>query len=333
VAVAVWIVTILPAILLDVLTYLPRLAAYYCIQLPLFYMLKALRSILVMTGYVLPMQDEIDLGLIRLCTGHSSIFQSLLTAMDDTLAGIEDAQIPGIQQSVADLLGSVGVNLSPVDALSQVLGQLDLSSVPVTENIPDLQYPHSHPDDEFHHPWAYPTSEKEKCGTFAGPFACGDMPHILLDGQIRGNQQIRSMYERATAPGETDNVSRTRNVANNMGDPINFSAYLIWQLTRTEFPKSEVTKLTDWNLDADRGYAYKCWDWNRREKPKQGEPRDEAHHVLRDEENNPFMEPCTPPPQAARSPRKTGPLGLHYTDQQDPGCAQEIHCPEDQVIG
>ena len=84
-AIAVWLATILPAILLDLGTYLPRLGAYYGIELPLFYMIKAERALLVMTGYLHPMQDEIDMGLIQIGNNNHGNFLALLSAIDDIL--------------------------------------------------------------------------------------------------------------------------------------------------------------------------------------------------------------------------------------------------------
>ena len=89
-AVAIWIATIIPAIILDVATYGPRLAAYYAIQLPLYNMLKAQRAVMVMTGYLYPMQDEIDIGLVQLGTGSQKLFKEMLSAMDN-IFGIGDA--------------------------------------------------------------------------------------------------------------------------------------------------------------------------------------------------------------------------------------------------
>jgi hypothetical protein len=328
-AIALWLVTVLPAIILDVATYLPRLAAYYGIQLPLYYILKAQRSVMVMTGYLLPMQDEIELSLIRLCAGRRDIFHSLLQSMDDVLTGFDDTDLAAIQAKVDALINAS--NLTPQDALAQILGELALSSSSPTEPLPDKDYPHIHPPDEYHHPWRYPTSAVELDPTFAGPFPCDSLPHILLEDNVPGSQRLRGSFERARTPKETDTVSFNQVTdTNNLGDPINFTSYLIWQLTRTNFPRNnDVTRIADWNLDADRGYAYKCWDWNRHAPPKQSEPKDEAHHVLRDQDGHDYLEPCTPPPQAEpylnhpEPYQEDQPLALHYMDQPDPGCTKK----------
>lgn len=322
VAIAVWLATILPAIALDIITYLPRLLAYYCIQLPLYYILKAQRRVMVMTGYLLPQPDEIDLGLIRLCTGHQDTVGALFAAMDDVLGGLDEAALANVQAQVDALAQTTGLPLD--QALARVLGELALLGATPREPLPDPNYPHRHELDannepvEYHHPWLYPTTKVELAPTFAGPHQCGELPHVLLDVAMPGSQAVRARLERAGNPAETDQLSRqlvTREA--NLGDPVHLSSYLLWQLTRTD-PQ----RITDWNADADRGYAYKCWDWNRHPEPGPRDPHDEAHHVFLDADRHEYLEPCTPPPQSDRPPHNANrPLEIHYCEGPDPGCA------------
>jgi hypothetical protein len=334
-AVAIWLATILPAMALDVATYLPRLIAYYTIELPLYYMVKAERRIMVMSGFLHPMKDEIDKGLVRLCVGHDDFFLSMLKSMNDSLGGIEDNGLAAIGTQAAKLAEILG--LSAAEGVAQMLGVSEVGSTEPTEPAPNANYPHSQPLDsmrkpvEYHAPWQYPTSPTELNPTFAGPYECGDMPHILLDGGMTGDQAIRAKYEHAKTPAETDQISFTEaNKVVNLGDPINFAAYLTWQLTRNQPPKGSKSSVTDWNLDADRGYAYKCWDWNRHFVPKTGAS---TEHILLDMEGHSYMEPCTPPPQTEDPNTKGGcappptmgndpekPLDIHYADEPDPGC-------------
>jgi hypothetical protein len=54
-----------------------------------------------------------------------------------------------------------------------------------------------------------------------------------------------------------------------LGDPIDYGAYLIGQLTgrwqsATGYVSNDhLAPLPDFNLDSDRGYAYQCWDYMR----------------------------------------------------------------------
>ena len=47
-----------------------------------------------------------------------------------------------------------------------------------------------------------------------------------------------------------------------LGDPVPFSAYLIGQLS------NPTGYSTQFNLDADRAYAYLTWDWIRGDQPR-----------------------------------------------------------------
>ncbi len=293
-AVAVWLATILPAIVADLATYGPRLLAYYTIELPLFQLLKAERSVMVMTGYFHPMKDEIDIGLIKIGNNDHGNFLHLLADVDDILG--------------------TGLHVG----------------APTAEPVPDRQYPHqtkfeddgvlntllNKSSEEYHHPWDYPVTPVEICPTFAGPWQAGDMPHKLLENNVPVNEGLVEKYSSAPTPFDTDTISFNEVTADqNMGDPVNFSSFLMWQLARAELGKD----IADWNLDADRGYAYKCWDWNRQDKG--------PGNVLTDTEGHQYVAPCTPPPQskaAAYDPTK--PLKLHYLDVKDPGCSVDVPC-------
>lgn len=296
-AVAIWLATVLPAIILDLGTYGPRLLAYYTIELPLFLMIKAERAIMVMTGYFHPMQDEIDLGLIQIGNSSHGSFLQLLADVDDIL----------------------GTGL-------QVGG-------PVAEPVPDREFPHqtkfesggllntvlNQSSEEYHHPWDYPKTPVEICPTFAGPWKLGDLPHLLLENHVPANENLIAKYTSAPTPFETDMISFNEiSAERHMGDPVNFSSFLMWQLARPE-----IGNVADWNLDADRGYGYKCWDWNRHIDDMG------AGNLLTDTEGHPYRAPCTPPPQSKAMPYdpKT-PLKIHYLDgdQKDPGCAVEVRC-------
>ena len=302
-AIALWLATILPAILLDLGTYGPRLLAYYTIELPLFMMLKAERAVMVMTGYFHPMQDEIDMGLVQIGNNNHGNFLQVLSSVDDILG--------------------TGLNVGTA----------------TPEPVPDTQYPHqtkfeetgllntllNKSSEEYHHPWDYPQTPLELCHTFAGPWQSGDLPHKLLENTIPSDEKLIEKYAVAADPFETDTISFSEVTAEqNMGDPVNFSSFLIWQLARGDIKH----ELPNWNLDADRGYGYKCWDWNRQAKDG---PID---HILTDTEGHPYLAPCTPPPQTEETPgyEPNLPLKIHYLDKDDPGCDVTVQCPGDIVI-
>ena len=304
-AIALWLATILPAILLDLGTYGPRLLAYYTIELPLFMMLKAERAVMVMTGYFHPMQDEIDMGLVQIGNNNHGNFLQVLSSVDDIFGGL------------------LGIEVGPT----------------TTEPIPDPEFPRqtkfeetgilntilNRSSEEYHHPWDYPMTPLELCHTFAGPWQSGDLPHKLLENAIPTDERLVETYAAAANPSETDKISFSEvNGKHNMGDPVNFSSFLIWQLARTNIKY----ELPNWNLDADRGYGYKCWDWNR-----QTQDRPNVH-ILTDTEGHPYLAPCTPPPQTNETPGydPSQPLKIHYVDKDDPGCDVTVQCPDDVII-
>jgi hypothetical protein len=338
VAIAIWLATVLPGIFADIGTYEARVLAYYTIELPLWYLIRAERSIMVETGYILPNSDEIDLGLVRLCTGHRGALDSVFAAMDDALGMTDDQALATLQDKASELAKTTGIPLD--QALAAVLADISLLRDARDEPLPDPVYPHSHELDPsgnpiaYHHPWIYPTTPGEAAATVAGPWDCGDVAHVLLEGGVPGSQALRELYEQATRPRKvlpndpdgTDDLSeRYMSRQRNMGDPVNFGSYLVYQLTRAEV---DIDQLTNWNLDSDRGYAYKCWDWDRHADPGRL-VHGTANHVFFDVDNHEFLEPCTHPPQwpvvAERDPRQA--LKIHYCDQDDP------HCADDRPVG
>jgi hypothetical protein len=277
------------AILADLITYPFRLALYYALELPLFHMLKAFRSVLVMTGYMLPMEDEIRLGLVRVGDKDSVNFQAVTGDIGDVFGGVTPP----------------------------ARGR---------ELFRDPAYPYVHPEDEFHHPWDYPDyvdpkAATERCPTTAGPWARLDGPDVLF-ADAGQDVRIRDSLEAADGPLAADTVGLSVGPDSNMGDPVAFTKYLIWLTTRDPEQKGRNPEIVDWNLDADRGYGYHDWDWNR-----------DPGHTTADPEGNPFANPCTWPPQADSPPAPAPydpntPLKLHWTGPGlvDPGCDVDVVC-------
>ena len=90
------------------------------------------------------------------------------------------------------------------------------------------------------------------------------MPDVFFRLDAPVDPQIRSAYERAQTPWDTDRLNsvyltRERRPLSPLGDPIPFSAHLIAQLV------NDTGYSTQFNLDSDRAYAYLTWDWDRRD--------------------------------------------------------------------
>jgi zinc dependent phospholipase C len=274
------------AVLADLITYPFRLALYYALELPLFHMLKAFRSVLVMTGYLHPMEDEIRLGLVRVGDQDSVNVSAVNTDINDVFGGVTPPEV------------------------GRVLFR-------------DPAYPYSHPGDEFRHPWDYPDPKvpTERCPTTAGPWARLDGPDALF-ADAGQDPSVRDGLESADGPLAADTVGLSVSPQNNLGDPVAFCKYVMWLTTRDPKQKGRRNpEIVDWNLDADRGYGYHDWDWN----------RDPNLPTVNDPEGNPFLQPCTWPPQADSPPvpyDPNVPLKLHWTGPglQDPGCDVDTTC-------
>jgi hypothetical protein len=236
-----------------------------------------------------------------------------LEALGDPLTHIDEATLIALGQRAEQLASSAGRN--PQDVLTELLGELDLAQRPPQEPSPDKDYLHQHEEHEHLHPWRYPESDPELPRTTAGPFAHDDDAELLVGHALPGDLSIRQRYEHSENPHITEAISQgSLNRQTNLGDPIHFSTYLIWQLTRTE-RLDDSSPLTDWNLDADRGYAWKCWDWNR---------VGENGPKFEDSEGNQVQIPCTPPsqfePVSGFKHDADADLRVHWADKTDPKC-------------
>ena len=256
------------SLLTDPLSLPLRQALYNNLTLPAWQGARSLRHMLVEFGYLTPQSFEVD-GAGRLKHPNEIDFR-LIT-------------------------------------LGNSLGQ---------PTLPDPGYPWQRIDGEFQRPWVYPATQlgtggnpfgpannSENAATRAGAFAAGALPDKLLRHDQAASNALRLSYETAGSPADTDAISASpafgavsaRGVSP-LGDCVEFAAYLIGRLAAPGPPPA------DFNLDADRGYGYLCWDWDRdtREWPGQ--------------RGQLFNPPTgwTQPPDPLHFPQPSQPLQLHY---------------------
>ncbi len=163
---------------------------------------------------------------------------------------------------------------------------------------------------EFQRPWAFPDttndSSAKKSGnyietpqTVPGPYPRDAMPTVLFEHEGPASNRMRRDYQLSQCPEQTDSYNEEFigrapftngypvpdgtadediSGTNPLGDPIIFSAYLIGQIAGN--PKFQ----SNFNLDADRGFGYLCWDWIR-------DPKNQTHN----ERNQQYDKPVTPP--------------------------------------
>jgi hypothetical protein len=228
VEVAVYLATLPWAILADIVTYPLRLGLYYALELPLFHLLKNFRAVLVLSGYLVPMKDEITIGLVAIGIPDAQAFRS---ALDDV-----GSVLPGFAPPAADLLP-----------------------------FRDRSYPRLHPADEYKHPWKYPSeSGPEQATTWSGPYPRRATPDVLFQNTA-SDPAIRDALEEAPDQETANAVGPALRANRHLGDAVGFASYLIWLESRDNPQPNEggAVPLVDWNLDADRGYGHHCWDWNR----------------------------------------------------------------------
>jgi hypothetical protein len=268
----VWIATVLPTILLELSTWPLRQLIFVLLLQPAWDLYMLCRKPLVMEGFLAPRPSEISTGLVQLGA---------------------DEQANGVDQLRADLNAPMGVAADLDIAEPEGLDMM-------TRGAPsgfglDPAYPRAMVTDrdppynggaaidaasvysEFVAPWRYPDHNMagmrvgwEAPGTHVGPYMQGDDVRVLMAG-MAGSDAARRLYEQATTPAETEAVSASllATAGSNLGDPLDYGAYLMgwltgsWQSATAYQARDWQRPLPDFNLDSDRGYGYQCWDYTR----------------------------------------------------------------------
>jgi hypothetical protein len=113
-----------------------------------------------------------------------------------------------------------------------------------------------------------------------------------------GSDAARRRFEDATTPEATEAASAELipMAGEHLGDPIDYGVYLMGQLTgtwtspTTYVGHDDARPLPDFNLDADRGYAYQCWDYVRHLPSTPGSP----HPMIPGDAAEPDQWRCAP---------------------------------------
>ena len=79
---------------------------------------------------------------------------------------------------------------------------------------------------------------------------------------------------------------------NSLGDPVHYSLYIIGELTRDSI--TDPGEVSSFNLDSDRGYGYKCWDYDRISGYDSQPPVEYAYYPTSTPPTR-YAVPCTPP--------------------------------------
>jgi hypothetical protein len=323
-----WLATLPAAVVADLLTWGPRELLYQYAVLPLWSLYIAARKPLVMEGFLMPKHEEIMRGLVELGVSTDSPLVDLAAALaspDGTGSAPIAFDEKSGRPSAADARGDHAFPRAIVQDAQNVAQQI-LGIV-----LPNPSCGQPVAPSEYLRPWEYPEHNNdgslvgwEGHLTHAGPWLQGQDARVLMD-HAPGDASARTDFEKAGDETQTNAACDSHFPGGrHLGDPVDFGLYVVGRLAG-----AQEGSYPDFNLDADRGYGYHCWDWNRSDKrvvpkvtPDQG--FDAGHYA--------FGEPCTVPegycadsdhawpgsPQALYDPGFD--LGIHYLSEADPGC-------------
>ncbi len=268
--VSIWIVTILPSMLTELATWPLRELLYYLLVMPAWDLYNLSRLPLVMEGFLVPRPSEISKGLVVLGTSANGPLVQLRADLDDPtgFAGQVGMEEPSGLDSTRGATTS-GFSLDPAYPRAMVT---DLKPAWSAAVLPDENTEPS----EYVAPWRYPHHNIagmrvgwEAHRTHVGPYMQGQDAGVLI-GMMPGSDTARHKFEAATTPKETEDASTLlmSTPGAHLGDPVDYGVYLIGQLTGHDAAKP----LPDFNLEADRGYAYHCWEYLRHAKSEPPSP-------------------------------------------------------------
>ena len=306
----IWLATLPAAAVAQLLSMPGREALYYTAVLPAWQLYLAFRKPLVMSGFLIPRPEEISVGLVQLGISSQGPLEALAAALASP-TGTAPAALPVDEHS-----GRIPPSGRDADrAYPRAIVADDPSLIAnIAGYFGDVFCGSPVQPSEFLRPWMYPDANNagrvngwEAPLAHAGPFVQGDDARVLMN-HAPGDDTARAAFEAATTPAETEKACETHFPGGrHLGDPVDYSVYLAAALAADR-------DLPDFNLDADRGYAYHCWDWDRI-KGREHEP------TALQEDRFTFLEPCTVPEGYCQP--KNG-ASRHY----DPNLNLAIHYEE-----
>jgi hypothetical protein len=257
--VALYPASVVASVIAGAGTYPVREVLYETVELPLYNGWLALHWYLSMTGFVAPMEEEINMGLVTLGVGVADNWTNIIAALG-TLDGGLNASAATAKSEPSGRDRDRSYPREPVtDAPSLV--QSIINQAVDTPPLPTMVA------SEFLRPWQFPLfnndgtpvkSEQVLCA--AGPFLSGQDATALMAAAPGDNELRKSLMGVQNSQQTINLVNSNLPKGKHLGDPVDYTAYVIAQLTRDGV---ESTALANFNLDADRGYGFLCWDWVR----------------------------------------------------------------------
>jgi hypothetical protein len=287
---------------------------YDNLVLPAWQVCENMRQVLVHMAYLTPQSEmrygtgeirrpnEIDYELISLGHGVDGAFAAALAAAWDPLGNLD--KDPSLTApAMRDPKGGAGKAYPwlPVRPTRRQEGQTTSvgPGFPFNSDVVEFQRPWGFPDKTNDPNLARAGNHIETPQTVPGPYPQDAMPTVLFGSDGPASNRMRFDYEGSDCPEQTDaynedfigrapftagyampEVTEPGSVSgtNPLGDPVVFSSYLIGQIAGNPRFRS------NFNLDADRGFAYLCWDWVRN-------PKDPGQNLR----GQPYDKPVTAP--------------------------------------
>jgi hypothetical protein len=298
---------------------------------PMWQLFIAARRPLVMSGFLMPKQEEVNRGLVELGISPTGPLVDLAAALASP-TGNASVALPFDERSGrASAASAFGADPGYPRAIiedqptqiAQLLGYLK----------PDLFCGDPLQPSEFLAPWRYPHANNagvlngwEAGLSHPGPYRQGDDARVLMN-HLPGSNAARVDYEKAATPADSESASDANLPAGrHLGDSVDYSVYVMSRLANGQ-------ALPDFNLDADRGYGYKCWEWDRRP-DRSWTPSPTG--ILANAKYK-FNEPCTIPEGFCQNP-PAGPrfnpfinLAIHYGEAAVDECGPRQPVRPDDV--
>ncbi len=274
----------LAALVAGPVTYPLRQFVYEFVELPLYNIWKTFHWVLSITGYTIPLPGELTPALYTLGVGFSDNWTVLEAQLNDLTGGLIGTQ-PVVQSEPS------GVNMDklyPRDVVSDPARALPNLAGAIGSLLDDGEV-----FSEFTRPWRYPSrdnqghnirGEKPELYGASSPYHAGQNANDLMHDEP-GDNQFRKDLENAMTADETINLVMTRG-SRSLGDPSDYSAYVISKLTRDMLPS-----IANFNLDSDRGYGFLCWDWLR-SKVNWAAPQAYKDNLMPNNSKHKYKAPC-----------------------------------------
>lgn len=309
--VAIWLATVLPGLIIDITTFPAREVLYYALVVPAWNLFMLARRALVMSGFLMPKPEEIDLGLTILGSAGGTF--SVAAALDDPMgtglaaASITEPSGRATSHSTFGIDPAYPRNIvrdHPDDVPDfDLVATLGLTGPLVYAGDGGAEFKPS----EWVAPWRYPLKNQagqwvaqEGAPVHVGPYLAGQPSTVLL-AAVAGDPAARHALEKCLTPEETLAVLNQLMAEDaHLGGPVDYGLYLVGRMVQ-ERGQSQFG-VPDFNLDSDRGYAWHCWDWDRhnlgrhRSRPNdRGEWECVPDHIATAHTDFTYAQPCTPP--------------------------------------